>query len=179
MRFTKGKHAFIVATHTDKAHIHNHIVFNSTAIDGSRKFKNFWFSGLALQKLSDLICLENGLSIITPKHPVFRIPPPPSERWTVSALRLEDPFEAPIPVLRGPHCEFSALRLPLFPGCGMLRRHRSPFVQTILPLKSRYTALRLLQAPPACFDRSYNTLPFNGVTRLLFFSLNFPPAGRL
>lgn len=61
MRFTKGKHAFIVATHTDKAHIHNHIVFNSTAIDGSRKFKNFWFSGLALQKLSDLICLENGL----------------------------------------------------------------------------------------------------------------------
>lgn len=67
MRFTKGKHAFIVATHTDKAHIHNHIVFNSTAIDGSRKFKNFWFSGLALQKLSDLICLENGLSIITPK----------------------------------------------------------------------------------------------------------------
>ena len=41
MRFTKGKHAFIVATHTDKAHIHNHIVFNSTAIDGSRKFKNF------------------------------------------------------------------------------------------------------------------------------------------
>ena len=27
MRFTKEKHAFIVATHTDKAHIHNHIVF--------------------------------------------------------------------------------------------------------------------------------------------------------
>ena len=27
MRFTKGKYAFIVATHTDKAHIHNHIVF--------------------------------------------------------------------------------------------------------------------------------------------------------
>ena len=32
IRFTKGRHAFIVATHTDKAHIHNHIVFNSTAI---------------------------------------------------------------------------------------------------------------------------------------------------
>ncbi len=26
MRFTKGNHAFIVATHTDKAHIHNHII---------------------------------------------------------------------------------------------------------------------------------------------------------
>ena len=30
-RFTKGRHAFIVATHTDRAHIHNHIYFNSTS----------------------------------------------------------------------------------------------------------------------------------------------------
>ena len=66
MRFTKGKFSFIVATHTDRAHIHNHIVFNSTAMDGSRKFKDFWFSGLALQHVSDLVCLENGLSVITP-----------------------------------------------------------------------------------------------------------------
>ena len=28
-RFTKGKHAFVVATHTDRAHIHNHIIFNA------------------------------------------------------------------------------------------------------------------------------------------------------
>ena len=35
-------------------------------MDGSKKFKNFWFSGIALQHLSDLICLENGLSVITP-----------------------------------------------------------------------------------------------------------------
>ena len=67
LRFTKGKFAFIVATHTDRAHIHNHIVFNSTSLDGTRKFKNFWFSGLALQRLSDLVCLENSLSVIEAK----------------------------------------------------------------------------------------------------------------
>lgn len=67
MRFTKGKHAFTVSTHTDKAHIHNHIYFNSTALDGTKKFKNFWFSGIALQRVSDLICLENGLSVIEKK----------------------------------------------------------------------------------------------------------------
>lgn len=67
LRFTKGKFAFIVATHTDRAHIHNHIVFNSTSLDGIRKFKNFWFSGLALQRLSDLVCLENSLSVIEAK----------------------------------------------------------------------------------------------------------------
>ena len=67
LRFTKGKYSFIVATHTDRAHIHNHVVFNSTSIDGTRKFKDFWRSGLALQKLSDLICLEHSLSVIERK----------------------------------------------------------------------------------------------------------------
>lgn len=67
MRFTKGRHAFIVATHTDKAHIHNHIIFNSTSLDCTRKFRNFFLSGLALQKVSDRVCLEHGLSIIEPK----------------------------------------------------------------------------------------------------------------
>ena len=66
LRFTKGKYSFIVATHTDRAHIHNHIVFNSTAMDGTGKFRDFRRSGIALQKLSDLVCLENGLSVITP-----------------------------------------------------------------------------------------------------------------
>lgn len=67
LRFTKGKYAFIVATHTDRAHVHNHIVFNSTSIDATRKFKNFWLSSFALQRVSDLICLENRLSVIAPK----------------------------------------------------------------------------------------------------------------
>ena len=67
MRWTKGKHAFIVATHIDKAHIHNHIIYNSTSLDASRKLNNFFLSGLAVQRLSDMVCLEHGLSIITPK----------------------------------------------------------------------------------------------------------------
>lgn len=64
MRFTKGKHAFLVATHTDREHIHNHIIYNSTALDCSRKFRDFLLSGLAVQRLSDLICLEHSLSVI-------------------------------------------------------------------------------------------------------------------
>lgn len=67
MRFTKGAHAFIVATHTDQKHIHNHIIFNSTTLDCTRKFRDFYFSGIALRRISDLICLEHGLSVIKPK----------------------------------------------------------------------------------------------------------------
>ena len=67
MRFTKGKYAFLVATHTDREHIHNHIIYNSTALDCSRKFRDFFFSALAVQRLSDLICLEHQLSVIEKK----------------------------------------------------------------------------------------------------------------
>ena len=63
-RFTKGNHAFIVCTHIDKAHIHNHIIWNSTALDESRKFRNFWGSTRAIRRLSDTICIQNGYSIV-------------------------------------------------------------------------------------------------------------------
>lgn len=53
-----------MATHVDRAHIHNHIIFNSTNLDCDRKFRDFWFSEIVLQRLSDIICLEHGLSII-------------------------------------------------------------------------------------------------------------------
>lgn len=63
-RFTKGRHAFIVCTHIDKAHIHNHIIWNAVNLDCDRKFRNFWGSTKAVRNLSDTICIENGLSII-------------------------------------------------------------------------------------------------------------------
>ncbi len=72
MRLTKGNHAFIVATHIDKAHIHNHVIFNSTNLACDRKFRDFWFSGLVLQKISDLVCLEHGLSVIKKRKPSER-----------------------------------------------------------------------------------------------------------
>ena len=86
MRWTKGRHAFIVTTHTDKQHIHCHIYFivtthtdrqhihchiyyNSTTLDCTRKFRNFWGSSFALRRLSDRLCLENGLSIVENPKP--------------------------------------------------------------------------------------------------------------
>ena len=63
-RFTKGKHAFIVCTHIDKAHIHNHIIWSAVNLDCDRKFRNFWGSTKAVRCLSDTICIENGLSIV-------------------------------------------------------------------------------------------------------------------
>ena len=64
MRWTKGKYAFFVATHTDRQHIHNHIYYNSTSLDHTRKFRDFIGSARAVRRLSDRVCLENDLSVI-------------------------------------------------------------------------------------------------------------------
>lgn len=66
--FTKGDHEYVIATHIDKNHIHNHIIFNSTAIDCAHKFNNFYNSSSALMKISDRLCRENNLSVIASKN---------------------------------------------------------------------------------------------------------------
>lgn len=63
-RFTKGGNAFIVCTHIDKAHIHNHIIWNAVDLECDRKFRNFWGSTRAVRRLNDTICIENGYSIV-------------------------------------------------------------------------------------------------------------------
>lgn len=64
MRFTKGKHQFVVSTHVDKDHIHNHVEFNSVNLECDGKFNNFKNSSFALRKLNDQICREHGYSVI-------------------------------------------------------------------------------------------------------------------
>ena len=64
MRWTKGKHAFFVATHIDRQHIHNHIYYNSTTLDCTRKYRDFLGSARAMRRLSDRICIESDLSVV-------------------------------------------------------------------------------------------------------------------
>lgn len=65
MRWTKGQHAFFVVSHVDRPHPHCHIYYNSTSLDCTRKFRDFIGSARAVRRLSDRICLEHGLSVIT------------------------------------------------------------------------------------------------------------------
>ena len=69
LEFTKGRHAFVCATHTDKAHIHNHIVFCAFNLEANGKFKDPWFSGKRdVARISDKLCREYGLSVIDVKQ---------------------------------------------------------------------------------------------------------------
>lgn len=104
MRFTKGNHAFIVATHIDRAHVHNHVIFNSTNIDCDRKFRDSWFIALALQRLSDQVCLEYALSVITPRKPSERDNKCPYHRESFRSVLREN-----IDRIMEASCDFHAL----------------------------------------------------------------------
>ena len=69
LEFTGGNHAFVVATHTDKAHIHNHIIFNAFNLECNGKFKDPWCSGRRdVARISDKLCREYDLSVIEVKQ---------------------------------------------------------------------------------------------------------------
>jgi len=70
MKFTGGKHQFVVATHVDKHHIHSHIEFNSVNLDCDGKFQNVKDSAFILRRFNDEICKAHGLSVI--EHPKAR-----------------------------------------------------------------------------------------------------------
>ncbi len=64
LRWTKGRHQFIVAAHTNTSNPHAHIVFNSVNLGCDGKFEDFKRSAIALRRVSDRVCLEHGLSVI-------------------------------------------------------------------------------------------------------------------
>ena len=57
-RLLNGDFAFLVATHDDHAHIHNHIVFSAVSLDCTRKFKDVLRSGKVVAELSDSLCRD-------------------------------------------------------------------------------------------------------------------------
>ena len=64
MELTEGNHAFIVCTHTDKPHLHNHIIINAVNLDCDGKFRNEYFSYKRVREITDRISAENDLSVV-------------------------------------------------------------------------------------------------------------------
>ena len=64
-RLTGDQNACVVATHIDKHHVHNHIIICSTALDCRRKYRDAKFSRKDVAQLSDDLCREYGLSVVT------------------------------------------------------------------------------------------------------------------
>ena len=68
-KFTKGRHQFVVAVHTDKQHIHCHCIFSAVNMDCNGKFRNPIRSAKIVRQISDFLCAERGLSIVENPKP--------------------------------------------------------------------------------------------------------------
>ena len=63
---TKGQHEYVVTTHIDKGHIHNHIIFCAVNFVDHRKYNSNKRSYYGIRNMSDKLCRENGLSVVVP-----------------------------------------------------------------------------------------------------------------
>ena len=63
-RMTDDQFAYVVATHIDKHHIHNHIILCSTDLEGQHKYRDVKQSAKDLAQISDSLCREHSLSVI-------------------------------------------------------------------------------------------------------------------
>jgi hypothetical protein len=63
---TQGKYEYILTTHIDKGHIHNHILFCAASFEDHKKYVSNKGSYYGIRKLSDDLCKEYGLSVIKP-----------------------------------------------------------------------------------------------------------------
>ena len=64
----KGKYEYVIATHIDKGHCHNHIIFNAVNFVDYHAYRSNKRTYRELRQLSDTICKEHGLSVIPPSQ---------------------------------------------------------------------------------------------------------------
>ena len=67
-RFLKNQHEYVLSTHVDKDHIHNHLIFCAANFLDHRKFVSNRRSYYQIRKLSDRLCQDFGLSVVIPSE---------------------------------------------------------------------------------------------------------------
>ena len=64
---TKGQHEYVLTTHIDKGHVHNHIIFCAVNFVDHHKYISNRRSYYGIRNISDRLCRENGLSVVVPE----------------------------------------------------------------------------------------------------------------
>ena len=65
---TKGQHEYVLTTHIDKGHIHNHIIFCAVNFVDHHKYNSNKRSYYGIRNMSDKLCREHGLSVVLPNR---------------------------------------------------------------------------------------------------------------
>ena len=139
-RMTKGRYQFVVATHIDKNHIHNHVIFSAVSEDAGRRFRDFLGSAKAVRKISDRLCLENGLSVIeNPKRGKKDY-----GKWLgdKKPLSAQEKIRAAIDAALAQHPADFASFVRLMEAAGFQSKRRGNSLSFLAPGQEKYTRLR-------------------------------------
>lgn len=63
----KGQHEYVITTHIDKGHVHNHILFCAVNFVDHHKYNSNKRSYYGIRNMSDKLCRDNGLSVVVPQ----------------------------------------------------------------------------------------------------------------
>ena len=63
-----GKYEYVLTTHIDKDHVHNHLIFNAVDFVDYHAYKSYKRIYYNMREISDRLCKENGLSVIPPSQ---------------------------------------------------------------------------------------------------------------
>ena len=63
-----GKYEYVLTTHTDKDHVHNHLIFNAVDFVDYHAYKSYKRIYYDMREVSDRLCKEHGLSVIPPSQ---------------------------------------------------------------------------------------------------------------
>ncbi len=83
---TKGQHEYVLTTHIDKGHIHNHIIFCAVNFVDHHKFVSNKRTYYGIRNMSDKLCRDNGLSVVVPGKRTRTVKVPKQQRGGVSLL---------------------------------------------------------------------------------------------
>ncbi|RRD92760.1 endonuclease [Clostridiales bacterium COT073_COT-073] len=71
-RVLQGKYEYVLTTHIDKGHLHNHILFNNVSFETGKAYQSNKRSYHQIRSVSDTLCRENGLSVIDESYKKFK-----------------------------------------------------------------------------------------------------------
>ena len=137
---TKGQYEYVLTTHIDKGHIHNHIIFCAANFVNYRKYNSNKRSYYGIRNLSDRLCRENGLSVLVPEkgsrgknYAVYK-------KEKTAKGRLKTAVDALIPQVSSfeellSHLEATGYEIK-----------RGKYVSCLVPGQERYTRLKTLGA---------------------------------
>ena len=71
-RHLKNEYEYVIATHIDRGHIHNHIIFNHVNMETGKCYRANYKTYHQIRNKSDKLCKENGLSVIDPYYESYK-----------------------------------------------------------------------------------------------------------